>query len=365
MRILILNWRDIKNPRKGGAEILTHEMAKRWVKWGHNVTIFSSIFNNARKTERVDGIKIVRDGHPDARFLFSSVHYKAYKFYRENKYSFDVVVDEAHGLPFFTSLYASSRKAVLICEVAGDVWIRMFGLFFGTIGKAIESFYLKHMYKGTPFLTISESTKIELVKKGVPSQNITVLPMGISFPKKINSPKKEKNPTIIFVGRLAKSKGIEDAILALKKISDKEKNARLWIVGGGEKEYLNYLRSIAEKNEILERIKFWGFVSEEKKFELIGKAHVLVAPSMKEGWGLTVPEAAFMGTPSVVYKSPGLVDVLKDSNFKKITKSNNPNALAEEILNVFTKEIIKERFNPEDYSWDKTASVALRILKHA
>ena len=58
-KILILNWRDIKNPNSGGAEVLTHEMAKRWVLWGHEVTQFSSKFRGAKGEEVVDGVRII------------------------------------------------------------------------------------------------------------------------------------------------------------------------------------------------------------------------------------------------------------------------------------------------------------------
>ena len=77
MKILILNWRDIKNPKSGGAEILTHEIAKRWVNWGHSVIQFSSEFKGSAKQEIIDGVKIIRGGHPDARFLLKSVHWLA------------------------------------------------------------------------------------------------------------------------------------------------------------------------------------------------------------------------------------------------------------------------------------------------
>ena len=82
MHILILNWRDIKNPSSGGAELLTHEMAKRWVEQNHQVTLFTSRFKKSKATEIVDGVKIVREGNPDLRSLFSSVHFNAYRYYK-------------------------------------------------------------------------------------------------------------------------------------------------------------------------------------------------------------------------------------------------------------------------------------------
>jgi len=62
MRVLIFNWRDIKNPRAGGAEVYTYEVAKRLVQLGHRVVWFSSAFPAAPNEEELEGIQIIRVG---------------------------------------------------------------------------------------------------------------------------------------------------------------------------------------------------------------------------------------------------------------------------------------------------------------
>ncbi len=368
MNILILSWRDIKNPRSGGAEVLTHEIGKRWVKLGHKVTLFSSIFPNSEKEEIVDGVKIIREGHPDARFLFSSVYFLAYRFYKKNPGKFSVVVDQIHGLPFFTPWYVKEKKVVLICEVAGDLWVKMFGPVFGLFGRLIEKIYLRFVYKNISYLTISNSTKEELIKEGVKNKDITVLPMGLTVPSIIKKTEKEKDPTLIFVGRLSKSKGIEDAIEALSQVLKIYTKMKLWIVGGGDEDYIKLLKKKAKNLNVSDRITFWGYVSEEKKFELMGRAHILLAPSLKEGWGLTVPEAGFMGTPAIGYNVPGLREVIKDHKTGYLTLSNNPSELAMSIDKTLKKESEYKKLGRAaknislSYNWDNTAKTALRIL---
>lgn len=369
MNILILNWRDIKNPKSGGAEILTHEIAKRWVRKGHYVTMFSSEFKNCAKEENIDGVRIVRKGHPDARFIFSSVHFQAFINYK-NKFEgkFDVVIDEIHGLPFFTPWYVKEKKVVLICEVARELWFEMFGSFFGLLGRLVEEFYLNFIYKNISFMTISDSSKKDLSEEGIEKQRITVLPMGLNVPKAMTY-KKETDLTLIFVGRMSKSKGIEDAILVLSEVSKILPKIKLWVVGRGDSDYLNYLKEFAKKNKVGDKIIWFGFVSDKKKFELLGRAHFLISPSIKEGWGLTIPEAAYVGTPSIVYNSPGLRDVLKDSKYKIMVRSNSPLAISSEIIRLFQNRNLYRRIlsqkAKEDYSWDKTASVALRVIENA
>jgi hypothetical protein len=123
MHILILNWRDIKNPLAGGAEISTHEHAKRWVKAGHKVTLFSSSFTGGEAFEKIDGVKIIRRGS------HYTVHLHAIFYYlialREKV---DLVVDEFHFIPFFTPLYFRGKKLAFIHETAKELWFenRMF-----------------------------------------------------------------------------------------------------------------------------------------------------------------------------------------------------------------------------------------------
>lgn len=369
MNILIFNWRDIKNPKSGGAEILTHEMAKIWVKMGHRVTFFSSLFPGSLSLEMIDNVRIVRGGHPDTRFLFYSVHFQAFLYYLKNSNKFDVVIDEIHGIPFFTPWYVKKKKVVLICEVAGNIWQKMLGPVFGLIGRSVEKFYLKHIYKNATYLTISKSTKEELLKEGATGE-IYVLPMGLTFPKNVSRKwEKEKDPTLIYVGRLAKSKGIEDAILALKEVSEKLKSIKFWVVGSGEKEYVEFLRKMAGSNGVAGRINFLGFVSEEKKFELMARAHVLVAPSIKEGWGLTIPEAGRVGTPAVGYNVEGLREVILDGKTGYLTRKNNFNELSKGILEMFENKAEYRKLSTAakklslSYNWENTAKFALKILQ--
>ena len=370
MKILILNWRDIKNPTSGGAEILTHEMAKRWVRWGHEVVQFSSWFTGGKKEEIVDGVKILRFGSANIRSFGFPVHLAAFLWYlKKGRGKFDVVIDEIHGLPFFTPWYVKEKKVVLICEVAGELWRKMFGPIFGSLGRITEEFYLRSVYKNTPFLTISQSTKEELIKNGVEEKNITVLPMGISIPANLKIFKKEKEPTLIFVGRLSKPKGVEDAIFALKEVVKKLPRAKLWVVGREDKEYLNYLEKLSQKLKVYDKIRFFGFVSEKKKFELMSRAHILLAPSIKEGWGLTVPEAGVVGTPAIVYNSPGLRDVLKNNKLGIICRENTARVLAEEIIKLLKNKKLYSELAQETTSfkkklgWDKTAQFVLENLQ--
>lgn len=369
MKILILNWRDIKNPSSGGAEILTQEIAKRFVGLGNQVVQFSSYFPGASEEETIDGVRIIRKGYPDIRTFVFSVHFRAFLYYRKEKEKFDVVIDEVHGMPFFTPWYVKGKRVVLVCEVASDLWTKFFGLFFGTLGRLIEKFYLKSLYKDTQYISISQSTKNDLIANGVAEENITVLPMGINVPDNIESSQKEKKTTLIFIGRLTVAKGIEVVLIALKKIIKQNEHCRLWVIGRGDEDYVGKLQKLCQKLKIEGNVTFFGFVPEKKKFLLLARSHLLIHPSVREGFGLTIPEAGYVGTPVVAYNSPGLRDIVKNNYNGILLSRNSPKTIAREVMHVLRNPHLYRSLcngaqeEARQYNWDNTVKAMLDCLK--
>src|SRR3990167_6977523 len=356
MRILVLNWRDIKNPIKGGAEVATHELAKRWTYYGNRVTQFSSYFPGARKNEIIDKIKIIREGNPDMRSLHNSVQFKAMLYYQKNKEKFDLVIDQMHGIPFFSPLYIRKKKVLFICEVAKDIWYESFGYALGLAGRLIEKVLLSSIYRNMPVLTISESTKKDLISVGTPVGNIKVIKLGFTrqpiLEKKI---KKEKELALIYLGRLTKSKGIEDAIYAFSKIKKIIPETTLWVVGNGTIEYEKYIKMLSEEVGIRD-VLFYGFIPEKEKFLLLCRAHMLIFPSIREGWGLTAIEANSVKTPVVAYNSPGLRDSIVHGKTGLLCKENNPSELANNVIDLFRNKKLYKKLQIGGYEWSKQFS---------
>lgn len=368
MKILIFNWRDIKNPLSGGAEILTHEMARRWVEWGHQVTQFSAAFPGCEKEEIIDGVRTIRKGAPDILSFSIPVHFWALWFYwTKFRGQFEVVIDEIHGIPFFTPLFVKEKKVALICEVAKEIWHQMFPFPWNLIGRLVEKFYFK-VYKRIPFLTISPSTKNDLVTAGILEKNITVLPMGVTLNLPQKLPAKEKNPTLIFIGRLCKMKAVDESIKAFALIIKNYSRAKFWIVGDGEKEYIGYLKRLVRHKKLINQVKFFGFVDEKEKFKLLAKAHVLLHASKREGWGLVVHEANGVGTPVVAYNSPGLRDIVKDGENGLLCEENTPKDMSKKAINLLKDKFLYQKLQKGGLgevgkaNWDITAKIALAAI---
>ena len=362
MNILILNWRDPKNPKSGGAEIVTMEHAKAWVKNGHSVTWFTSKFKDAKNEEKIQGINIVRRGN------FITVYFLAPLYYFFSKNKFDLVIDEIHGLPFFTPLYVRQPKIAFIHEVADEIWDFMYPFPINKIGKAIEPLYFK-LYKNIKFWTDADSTIDDLVNKGIKRKNCIAINCPINNKTLTKIPKKETTPTFIFVSRVVKMKGIEEVIRAFFYILRDLKNAKLWIVGDGEKKYVEELKETMRSFSIAPKVKFFGRVDDNKKLELMRKAHLLLHASIKEGWGLVVMEAASQGTPSVVYNVSGLKDSVKNGKTGIVLKENTAKEMAREAVDLINN---KQKYNnlqknslrwAKSLTWEKATKQSLGLLE--
>jgi glycosyltransferase involved in cell wall biosynthesis len=324
---------------------------KGWIKAGHNVTLFSSKTNNLKDREKLDGIKIIRKG---SQYL--GVQISAFFYYQNSNSKYDFLVDQFHGLPFFTPLYSKKPKIAVIQETAGKVWFLNpfpfpLNLLIGLIGYITEPIYFL-FYKTTKFATGSMSAKIDVSKMGIPLKNITVWPHGIIV-KKVNTEiKKERKKTITFLGVLSKDKGIIDAIKSFKILS--KDNYQFWIIGKPETEnFGNKVKDLVKELELEERIKFWGFVALEKKFELLKRSHILVNPSAREGWGLVNIEANAMGTPVISYKAAGLTDSVKQNYSGVFTKANNPEGIANSVEILLKKKAKYSKLSKTSVMWSK------------
>ena len=363
MRILILNWRDIKNPMAGGAEVLTDEIAKRLVIQGHRVTLFTSSFSGASAHENLDGVTVIRRGQWWNVQVWAFFYY-VFSFHN----STDIIIDEVHWFPFFSVLYARKKTVLLVCEVARRFFFRLFPYPLAFAGRAIEKFYF-FLNRSVPVLTISLSTKHDLIEEGIDEEHITVLPMGLTVPTRTKYHAKEIATTLLFVGRLHPLKGVVDAIEAFALIRHDLPSAKLWIIGAGTAPYVEILRRRIDQLKLTNHVQLLGYLQEKDKFERYQKAHLLIVPSFHEGWGLVVAEAASQGTPSVAYNTAGLRDVIVDGVTGVLVGSNTPGGLATAAV-----ELLKNKkeyrqlqqagmWRTKEMSWDKTATSVLTVLQ--
>lgn len=349
MRILFLNWRDIKNPLAGGAEVVTHQYVKALKERGDEVHFVSAEFPGCKKEEVIDGIITHRGG---SKF---SVPIFARKFYKENG-PFDVVIDECNTNQFFSSLYVPRKERIFyINQLTRQIWFYQMSFPLNLAGYLLEPIFLL-MQSRSNTITISKSTKDHLVDFGFSSDNIGIVTMGIdSKPDEELIPvnQKDKNQ-LIYVGRLVKYKRVHDIIIATAALSKKNPSIKLDVVGDGDQKYKDYLQKLVQKLGISDKVKFHGHIPKEKRNQLMRKAWVIVVASILEGWGLIVTEANAVGTPACVYNVGGLRDSVKHNKTGLVTKENTPEELAENIQKLLGNTEGYTKLREQAWQYSKT-----------
>ncbi|HJZ05735.1 hypothetical protein A2634_04875 [Candidatus Amesbacteria bacterium RIFCSPHIGHO2_01_FULL_48_32] len=317
MNILILNWRDPKNPRSGGAESVTFKYAAYWAGRGHQVIWICNSFPNCRLGETISRVRFIRI-EPQLGFtvlqLFLTyplflIHsiWTTLGLLRRQK--FDLVIDEIHGLPFFTPLYCRIRTILWVCEVAGPIWDKMYPWPINQIGKILEKL-IYQIYDGVETWAISENTRRDILALNSKA-NVKIIPLGVD---PVARPKVHKNPfpSAVFLARMVKMKGVEVALQATRDISQKLPHFKLFLVGTGPVSYVQYLRKMIDDLNISKNVEFLGKVSESDKYEILARSHFLIHPSYREGFGLTVLEAGLVGTPTIARAGSSMDELIAD-----------------------------------------------------
>ncbi|MEK7577123.1 MAG: glycosyltransferase family 4 protein [Patescibacteria group bacterium] len=364
MNILLLSWRDPKNPRSGGAEYVTLEHAKGWVKRGDMVTWFAAMYSGAKNEEIVKGVHIVRRGNVVSVFMWAMLYYLS------KRSSVDLIIDQVHGIPFFAVMYAKVPVVLFLHEIAGKIWDVMYGAPVRWIGKLLERLFL-YVYRNHMIWTDANSTVDELVYYGISRSNCIAIPCPIQEYTSLYQKKKNKVFTCISVGRIVRMKRIEDIIVSFAEVARSVPLAKLLIVGSGDLTYTTKLRQLGTSLGLSDAIVWCGKVSELEKRKLLSKSHILLHTSYKEGWGLVVLEAARERVPSVVYPVSGLVDTVKNGETGIITKRENPHDLAVEVIRLYkdTKRYRYMQKNAFEWSnsfrWDEAVDESRAFLQKA
>jgi glycosyltransferase involved in cell wall biosynthesis len=356
MKIAIFNWRDIKNPKAGGAELYFHELAKRWVSQGNEVTWISGGWENCKKNENIDGINIIRTGSELTLYLLAPIEYLKLKSKP------DIIIDVENGIPFFTPLY-SRRKVILhIHHIHKDIWFREGTFPLAQIGWFLETKIMPALYKNKNVITISNSSREEIKKEGL-RKILGVVNPGIDFPR-FDKIKKESKPTILFLNRVKKYKGIDTLLNTALLLKDKEIN--FLIAGSGD--YLEQSKKFVLENH-LQNVKFLGRVSEDKKRQLMQKSWVFANPSFKEGWGIVNIESNYFGTPVIGSNVSGIKDSVINGKTGLLFEYGNPSDLASKILTLINNKNLRNRLQIEakkwakKFDWDIKAKEYLNLIK--
>lgn len=273
-------------------ESVGRELALR----GHNVTLICAQYPGAVRREDREGIQLHRMGGRLTVYLWGLA------WLVQHRHDVDVVVDVVNGLPFASPLVRRHGVVALVHHVHSEQWRIIYPGAAGRIGWFIESRIVPLLYRGRPFLTVSDASARDLARMGVDPQLITVVRNGLAtVPAHVA--KEWPTPRLAVLSRLVPHKQIEHAFAVVQRLRSEFPDLHLDVVGDGW--WRSELVAAATAVGVGDHVTFHGHVSDVRRDELVGRAWVMLMPSVKEGWCLAITESGAQGTPSVAYAHAG------------------------------------------------------------
>jgi glycosyltransferase involved in cell wall biosynthesis len=357
MKILIINWRDITHPWAGGAERHIHELAKIWVKQGNHVTLLCGGYPKMISKENIDQIEIIRIGNTYSIFLLAPYYYLFYLKQRK----FNVIIDTAHGIPFFSPIFSRLPKILIIHHNHKSIWKTEWNSFIAKIGSWIENNFVPFIYRNIQIVTLSETGKNELQQIGY--KKVTAIKPGIHIPDPSLLTPKTINPTILYLGRLRKYKRVDLLLHFLNDIAREIPTVELIIAGEGQDRHR--IEHLINYHHYKNLINFKGHVSEDEKYSLLSSCWILAFPSLIEGWGLVATEALSCNTPTVAFRVKGLSDSI--CHGKTGFLAQNKKEFITYIIELLSarKNMIDQKYKKmilDRYTWTKSASDFMKII---
>lgn len=363
LRILIFNWRDTRHVWAGGAEVYIHELAKRWVKEGHKVTVFCGNDGQHPRNQIIDGVRVIRHGG------FYTVYIWAFLYYLLKLRGLcDVVIDCQNGVPFFTPLYVSKPKFLLIHHIHQEVFRDHLAFPLSFLARFIEAKIMPVVYRNQKIITISDSSKKEIINLGLGTPyDIEVINPGVDS-ETYEKLEKTTYPSFLYLGRLKPYKNINVIIKAFSKVLKETPRAHLSIVGEGES--MGNLQKLAKSLNMNSHVSFLGRVSEKEKSRFLGEAWVALQPSSVEGWGITVIEANASGTPVIASNVNGLRDSVINKKTGLLVPPRDVEAFSKAMNSLISHSSYRKILSNEAYkwskkfSWEESAQKFLRLISH-
>ncbi|HEX2450920.1 MAG TPA: glycosyltransferase family 4 protein [Gemmatimonadales bacterium] len=363
MDILLVNWQDLENPHAGGAELHLFEIFSRLAARGHRVRLVCSGWPGAPGRVNVRGIDVARHG---GRHTFALLGRRAVRRAVRARRP-DVLVEDLNKLPLMLAGITDVPFCAMVPHLFGTTAFQEVNWpMAATVWLAERP--LAVAYRRAGFHAISESTRDDLVARGVPVQRIRVIHPGVDAATITPGPPGTRavTPEFVYVGRLKRYKGVDVALRALALARRTRPDLRLHIAGTGT--YRAALESLARELGVSDAVRFLGFVSETDKIELFRRSWANLFPSPKEGWGITVVEAGACATPSLASDSPGLRDSVQHQRTGFLVPHGDAAALAARMLELAADPGLVERLGAEArrfaeaHSWERAADETERHL---
>ena len=362
-RVHLLSWRDLEDVEAGGSEVHAAEVARHWAAAGVEVTWRSSFASGHPAVASRDGYRVIRRA---GRYLVFPRAALAELAGRHGPS--DGLLEIWNGMPFFSPLWYRGPRVVMLHHVHAEMWNMVLGEDNPTlakVGETIERRVAPPVYRRSRIVTPSESARDEIVSLlRIPSRQIDVVHNGLSHAFRPGGTK-TAHPSVVAVARLVPVKRHDLLIRAAAVARERVPDLRLTIVGEGyERERLH---AVIRELDAESWVRLTGWVDEDEVVRLYQEAWVAASASAREGWGLSLTEAAACGTPAVATRIAGHADAVHEGISGLLaggTASELGGALAAVLLDPARCAELAEGAlaRAADLSWETTALGLMRVL---
>ena len=360
--LVVLNWRDVWHPEGGGSELYMRQVCERLVTQDIDVTIMTARYPGSAREEIRGGVRYVRRGGHLTVYLWAALMLLTGRLGRVDR-----VLEVQNGMPFLATWFTRSPVVVLVHHVHREQW-PVVGPVLAKVGWLLESKVAVRANRHNQYVAVSAVTRGELVDLGVDPRRIRIAFNGMPPLPKFQRLDASPRPSLAVLSRLVPHKQIEHAIEVLPGLVEEFPGITLDVIGSGW--WSEHLVDLTRELGLEDRVRFHGHVSDSRKFELLSQAWVHVLPSLKEGWGLSIIEAAAVGVPSVAYWSAGGV---QESILDGVTGylADDQVDLARVVSGLLADDESrlglgeKAAARAEQFTWDATTTAVLAALDDA
>jgi len=358
-RVSMLAWRDLDDPEAGGSEVHASTVAKLWGEAGIEVTMRTSYAAGHPQISWRDGYRVIRKA--GRYMIFPRGAFSEWMGWHGAR---DGLVEIWNGMPWFSPVWAAGPRICFLHHHHAEMWDMTLPPRMARMGRLLESRVAPPFYRRTPIVTLSHSSKRELIDEmGFKAKRITVVPPGVD-PR--FSPAGEKSPTplIVAAGRLVPVKRYDYLIEVLVELKRRHPELEAVIVGEGYKrEDLEAQRHEAGAEDW---IHLPGRIEDDELLSLYRRAWVVAGAAAREGWGMTLTEAAACGTPSVATRIAGHLDAVAPDHSGMLIEDRDEFVAALDA--VLRDERLRSRLSTgalehaARFTWEATALGTLEVL---
>jgi glycosyltransferase involved in cell wall biosynthesis len=358
-RVDVVAWRDLEDAEAGGSELHAHEILTRWAEAGIDVQLWTSrVDGKAREIHR-SGYRVNRRAGRYAVFPRTAVAGLRHKIGTG-----DGLVEIWNGMPFFSPLWSRCPRIVFLHHVHAEMWNMVLSPSLARVGYALEHRVAPPFYRRSQIVTLSDSARDDLVERlHFSPRRVTVVPPGIDA-RFSPGGTPDGDPLVVAVGRLVPVKRFDRFIEAMVVLKQSQPRLQAMIVGEG------YERPDLEARIAAAGAERWltlpGRLSDEALVDTYRRAWVVASTSVREGWGMTLTEAAACGTPAVATRIAGHEDAVTDGESGLLVDSIPE--MVEATESILAQPMVRRRLSlgalrrAQQMTWERTAEVTLQTL---